>query len=171
MKTLPMCLVKIATLGTLDVYTDLGIPSPSSPVYFILKTEGNPLLAIAPLSSVKLFCRDIMNRGLEDTAIRHQFNETDYSVLAIGIQRQYRAPFVVKITDGSEGADPVWVTARAQTLTTTEEAARKWAMTIYDYLFASEIVHWRRIQDAGTVVTTGLLGTPVETEKAEDVFS
>jgi hypothetical protein len=171
-RTLPQILVKIATMGSLDVYTGMGNPSPSSPIYFILKTEGNPVLAIASLAAVKLFCRDIMNRNLEDTAIRHQFTEADYSVMAIGIQRQYRAPFVLKITEVLNDIDGKNDMATAsQHLTATEENARKWAMTIYDYLYAWEIVSWRRIQDENTVMSAGLLGTPVETQKDEDIFS
>lgn len=169
MKTLPQLLVKVATLGNLDVYTGMGNPSPFSPIYFILKTDGNPLLAIVPLAAVKLFCRDIMNRNLEDTSFRHQFNETDYSVMAIGIQRQYRAPFVVKISDGTER--DVSEVIRDHHLTAKEEDARKWAMTIYDYLYAWEIVSWRRIQDENTVMSAALLGTPVEVQKDEDIFS
>lgn len=169
---LPDLLTKIATLGGLTVYTGYErMPTPEMPLYFVMQTEGNPILGVAKLSQVKLFCRDIMNRNLEDTTIHSQLTETDYSVMAIGIMRQYRAPFVVKITESSEGTDPDWVTSRAETLTTTEEAARKWAMTIYDYLYAWEIVCWRRIQDNNMVESAGLLGTPIETKTERGLFA
>lgn len=186
MSKLPELLTRIAILGSLTVYVSSGevisrsighgvsptVPEGSTPVYFVLKSEEGSLIAVAQLCQVKLFCRDIMNRNLEDASFRHQFSESEFSTMAIGIQRQYRAPFVLKITTGLNDIDGKNDMATAsQHLTATEGSARMWAMTIYDYLYAWEIVCWRRIQDANTVYAADIIGQSMPKAPEGDVFA
>ncbi|MDX1931099.1 MAG: hypothetical protein SFU56_00695 [Capsulimonadales bacterium] len=117
----------------------------------------------ADVSDIKLVCWDILHGTFSEwTDYKGSSTEegTQARVMTLRKDPKYRQPFVIKIDNGRGETMPGGAVKMVQatdtlTLLLSEWDARRMAATIYDYIRDWETVHFRRRQEAQTIILAG----------------
>lgn len=163
----------------LDISDMLNLEARRSKIAFTLLEYGEDkkattrVRAFADVSDFKLVCWDILTGGFAEWTDHKGSPDADgvlqARIMTIRKDVKYRQPFVIKIDNGvgeamASGAVKMVRATDSLTLLMPEWDARRMAQTVHDYIRDWEIIHFKRRQEAQTVM---MLSHEPSAEEAE----
>jgi hypothetical protein len=158
----------------LDISDMLNLEPKRSKIAFTLLEYGEDKKAttrvrhFADVADFKLVCWDILTGGFAEwtdhkgspVSSGGTDSELQARVLAIRKDVKYRQPFVIKIDNGvgeamNSGAVKMVRATDSLTLLMPEWDARRMAQTVLDYIRDWEIIHFKKRQEAQTLIIAG----------------